>query len=163
MNRFIVVLATIAHLIPHPFGVSSVGATALYAGAFGPRRFSWAVPLLPLFVGNVVFGFYDARVLASVYVGFALSALVGRRLLATKRNYPRYAAAVGLGATIFFIVTNFANWVVFYPHTFADLILCYVNGLPYFGQAALADAAYCFVLFGLHSLINQQKAAHVLA
>ena len=40
MNRLILVLASIAHLVPHPFGVSSIGATALYAGAYGDKRIS---------------------------------------------------------------------------------------------------------------------------
>jgi hypothetical protein len=55
MNRFILALATIAHLVPHPFGVSSVGATALYAGAYGNKKTSWAIPMLPLLIGNAYF------------------------------------------------------------------------------------------------------------
>jgi len=38
MKKILIALATVAHLIPHPFGVSSMGATALYAGAYGPKR-----------------------------------------------------------------------------------------------------------------------------
>jgi hypothetical protein len=40
MNRLILVLASTAHLVPHPFGVSAIGATALYAGAYGDKRIS---------------------------------------------------------------------------------------------------------------------------
>ena len=42
MNNFLIGLATIIHLTPYPFGVSPVGATALYAGAYGPKRLSWS-------------------------------------------------------------------------------------------------------------------------
>ena len=101
MNRFVLVIATLAHLVPHPFGVSSVGATALYAGAFGNRRYSWAVPLIPLFIGAAVFGFYDPIVMAFVFTGFALSTFAGRWLLSRQRSHIRYGAAVGVGACIF--------------------------------------------------------------
>jgi len=164
MKKLLVGLVTVLHLIPHPFGVSPVGATALYAGAYGSNRSSWAVPLLPLFVAALLFGFYEPVVMAFVFAGFALSTFAGRWLLRGKRNYKSFGGAVALGATIFYVVSNFSNWLVgYYPPTMAGLIQCYVNGLPYLGQAVLADAAYCFVLFGLHHLIDQHESQVVTA
>lgn len=164
MNRFLIALATVAHLIPHPFGVSSIGATALYSGAYGSKRFSWAVPLIPLFIGHLVSGFYDLTVMAFVYGGFALSTFAGRWFLARERNYKRYGIAVAVGATIFFVVSNFAIWLVgMYPPLMAGLVQCYINGLPFLGQAMLANAAYCFVLFGLHALIERRQATPAFA
>ena len=159
MNRFILALGTVAHLLPHPFGVSPVGAMALYAGANGPARFSWLVPLLPLGLAAVLFGFYDPLIMAMVYAGFALAAVVGRALLASGRNYARFATAISAGAIVFFLLSNFAVWLAgYYPPTAAGLAQCYINGLPYLGVAVLADAAYCFLLFGLHSAIERQAA-----
>lgn len=164
MKKLLVGLVTVLHLIPHPFGVSPVGATALYAGAYGAKRSSWAVPLLPLFAAALLFGFYEPVVMAFVFGGFALSTLAGRWLLRGKRSYKSFGGAVALGAIIFYIVSNFSNWLVgYYPPTMSGLIQCYVNGLPYLGQAVLADAAYCFVLFGLHHLIDQHESQVVTA
>jgi hypothetical protein len=50
-----------------------------------------------------------------------------------------------------------------YPPTLAGLAECYLNGLPYLGQAALADGAFCFVLFGLHALIERRQPAPAVA
>lgn len=164
MNKLLIALATVAHLIPQPFGVSSIGATALYAGAYGPKRTSWAIPLIPLFIGSLVFGFYDLTVMAFVFGGFALSTFAGRWFLARERNYSRYGAAVAVGATIFFLVSNFSIWLVgMYPPTLAGFVQCYINGLPFLGQAMLADSAYCFVLFGLHVWIERRQTAAALA
>ena len=164
MNRFVLALATLVHLIPHPFGVSSIGATALYAGAYGNKKTSWAIPIIPLLVGNAIFGFYDFRVLGFVYAGFALSTLAGRFLLKKERNYWRYGSAVVIGAIVFFLVSNFAIWLVgMYPPTIAGLVQCYFNGLPYLGQAAVADAAFCFLLFGLHSWIARRQLDPAIA
>ena len=50
-----------------------------------------------------------------------------------------FGGAVVAGATIFFLVSNLGNWFAFMqPLTLEGLILCYVNGLPFFGQAILA-------------------------
>jgi hypothetical protein len=164
MKIIVIALATLAHLVPHPFSVSSVGATALYAGAYGRASIAWAVPLLPLLIGNAIFGFYDLTILAFVYAGFALSTLAGRWLLHRERSYPRYATAVTIGATIFYLVSNFPVWLVgMYPPTLAGLAECYLNGLPYLGQAAIADGAFCFVLFGLHALIERRQLRAAIA
>ena len=163
MNRFVIALATLIHLLPHPFGVSSIGATALYAGANG-SRFFWATPLIPLTLAALIFGFYEPLVMIFVFAGFMLSSLAGRWFLKRERNYARFGGAIGTGAVIFYAVSNFGIWLVgFYPPTTAGLVQCYVNGLPFLGQSLLADAAFCFVLFGAHSALERRQAATVSA
>ena len=160
MNKLLILLATVFHLAPHPLGVSSVGATALYAGAYGAQRYSWAIPLIPLLLAALLFGFYNLVVMAFVFLGFATATLAGRYLLSRKRSYVRYGSAVTLGATAFFLLSNFGNWLAYselYAPGLTGLVQCYINGLPFFGQALIADAAYCFVLFGLHRLIEQRQ------
>jgi hypothetical protein len=159
MNKFLIGLATVIHLIPHPFGVSPIGATALYAGAYGSAGRAWLVPLVPLLAAGLVFGFDGPIiVLAFVFAGFALSALIGRRLLAQKKTALRFGSAVGISATVFFLVSNFSIWFVgYYPPTVEGLVQCYVNGLPFLLMAAATDAAYCVVLFGLHELVQRSR------
>lgn len=160
MKPLIVVLASLIHLIPHPLGVSPIGATALYAGAYGRKSLAWVVPLIPLLAANLIFGFYDVRILGAVYLGFALSTFAGRWLLRNRRSYKHYATAVTLGATIFFLISNFSVWWAgMYPSTAAGLVQCYINGLPFLAVALLADAMYCFLLFGIHGLIQRQQTA----
>lgn len=155
MKKFLIGLATILHLIPHPFGVSTIGATALYAGAYGNKRTAWLIPMIPLSIGVAISGWYDPVVMAFVFGGFSLSTIAGRWFLSKMRNYKRFGLAVLVGAGIFYLVSNFAMWWVgFYPRTAVGLVQCYINGLPFFGQAMLADAAYCFGLFGLHAMIE---------
>ena len=164
MNRFLVLLVSLLHLLPHPFGVSPVGALALYAGANGDRKTSWAVVALPLLLAAIVFGFYDPVVMAFVFAGFAVASVIGRLLLQHGRSRIRYASAVALGAFAFFVISNFSIWLVgMYPPTAAGLLQCFINGLPYLGQAILADAAYCFLLFGLHALIVKPETVSVTA
>ena len=157
MNKWIIGLATAIHLLPHPLGVSTVGATALYAGAYGNKRRSWLVPFVPLTLGLLVTGLYQPVVMLFVFAGFSLSTLAGRWLLSTKRNWTRFGGAVITGATIFFAVSNFSVWLVYFPRTAAGLVECYVAGLPFYFVSMLADAAYCFVLFGAHNVLEARE------
>lgn len=164
MNKLIIGLATIIHLLPHPFGVSSVGATALYAGAYGQKRTSWFIPFIPLSLGLFITGLFEPMVMVFVFAGYALSTLAGRWFLSRDRDLKLFGGAVITGAAIFYLVSNFSMWLVgYYPMTAAGLVECYVAGLPYLGQAALADAAYCFVLFGLHAVIERRQQAPAAA
>ena len=160
MNKFVLVIATLIHLLPHPFGVSSIGATALYGGAFGNRRTSWMTPLLPLSLGLMVTGLFEPVVMLFVFGGYALSTLAGRWFLRADRKLGRFSLAVTTGALIFYLVSNLSMVLAgFYPMTVAGLVECYVTGLPYLGLSALADAAYCFVLFGLHAALERPRQA----
>ena len=164
MRISIIAIATVIHLLPHPFGVSPVGAVALYAGAHGRGRTAWIVPLVPLALGALLFGAYDPTVMAFVFGGYALATLAGRRFLQRERSDRRYLAAVATGAVIFYLVSNFSIWLVgYYPPTVAGLVECYLMGLPYLGQAMLADAACCFLLFGAHEVLERRHSATVPA
>ena len=163
MNRMLLALVSVAHFLPHPFGVSPIGAMALYSGAYGPKHTGWLVALVPLFIGNLLFGFYNLVVLTCVYTGFALCAVVGRLMLTGSRTRTIYAAAIFMQALVFFLVSNFGNWLAFMPLTITGLLQTYANGLPYFGQALLVDAAYCYVLFGLHEMLARQRRPETAA
>lgn len=157
MQKLVVILGTVIHLLPHPFGVSPIGALALYSGAFAPKRSAWLIPLLPLTLAGVIGGFYDLSVLLFVFAGFAASTFAGRWFLRSKRSRTRFTAAIASGAGLFFLFSNFGMWFAgYFPPTAAGLLECYVRGLPYLGQAMLADAAYCFVLFGVHRLLARR-------
>ena len=164
MKKILFFLVSAAHLLPHPFGVSPVGAAAIYAGAYVSPKRMWLYPIIPLLIADVFGGFYDLTVMAFVYAGFALSTVAGRLLLSGKRNIRRYGFAVVAAAGIFYLVSNFSMWLVgMYPPTAAGLVQCYVNGLPYLGTAIVANAFYSLVLFGLHAAIERRQMSPALA
>ncbi|MEO0424952.1 MAG: DUF6580 family putative transport protein [Pseudomonadota bacterium] len=156
MKKSVVFIATLIHLLPHPFGMSPIGALALYSGAHGPKPLAWSVPLVPLTIAALITGFYDPRVMICVFGGFCLATFAGRWLLRKQRSFARYGAAVALGAMVFFLLSNFGMWLYgTYPPTLAGLLACYIAGLPFLLQALVADAAYSLVLFGLHEVLER--------
>ncbi len=153
MKKLIIALATLIHLLPHPWGMTTLGATAIYAGAHGASRTSWLIPLLPLSLGIVIAGLYSPVVMVAVFAGYAGATIAGRFFLAKKQSGARFAGAIATGAVVFFLLSNFGVWFAgFYPQDLSGLLACYIAGLPFLGIALMADTVYSAAFFGLHAL-----------
>ena len=152
-NRFIVLTgmvltATAARLIPHPPNFSPIAALALFGGAsFASKRGAFLVPLVALFLSDLVLGFYT--ITPVIYGSFALITCLGF-WLRQRQNIRRLAAASVAGAVLFFIVTNLGVWIFdsFYPKSITGLVECYVAGIPFFGNTLISDLLYSALLFG---------------
>ncbi len=149
-SYLLILVVAFSRLLPHPMGFTPVGALGLFSGAYMSNKWSWAIPLVALLIGDVITGLYHSTIMLSVYIGFALSVCVGKLLLSKRRSLFRMGSAIFISALIFFILSNASSWWVYYPHTSDGLLLCYINGLPYFGRSILADTFYGIILFGAY-------------
>ena len=143
----LVLLAAVTRLLPHPDNVTVIGGLAIFAGAvFRDWRLALGLPLASLLLSDLAIGLHSH--VPVVYASFAVSVLIGR-WLATSRTVAGVAGATLLGAIQFFVVTNFACYVEFYPHTADGLAECYTLALPYFRSSLVGDFVSVGALFGL--------------
>ncbi|MEM9529987.1 MAG: DUF6580 family putative transport protein [Pseudomonadota bacterium] len=153
---FILLLIVFARLVPHPWNVTPIGATAVFAGAWLNPRWSWAVALVPLAIGDLLIGGYNWVAMLFVYLGFAGTALAGYGWLGRRRTLARGAGAVVSGSLFFFLSSNFGVWAAgYYPPTWAGLVECYVKGLPYLSNTLAGDAVYTALFFGVFYAVRQ--------
>lgn len=153
MNRFLlltgmILAAALSRFVPHPVNFAPIGAIALFAGAhFGDKRAAFLVPLVALFIGDLVTGLHI--LMPFVYGCFALNVILGF-WIKRQKSITRVLTATILGAVAFFIVTNFGSWLAYetFPKTTPGLIACYAAGLPFFFNSLLGDLFYSAVLFG---------------
>lgn len=149
----IVVAAVLSRSIPHPLNFTPIGAIALFGGArFKDRRVALALPLAILFVADLFVGLHV--LIPVVYASFAIDALLGR-WLRIRGSFASIAAMTLLGSIQFFLVTNFASWLMWYPPTAVGFADCYAAALPYFRNTLLGDAAWSFALFGGLALLER--------
>lgn len=161
---FALILAAAAlRLAPHPDNIAPIGALALFSGAYLNRQVLWLVPLGALFLGDLVNGLYHAGVMIFVYLGFAVSASVGRILVRGRDSVANIALATLAGAIAFWLVSNLGNWLVFRPLTAAGLAQCYLDGLPYLLRSLIGDAIYAGILFGGFRLLCTHLVSRRLA
>ena len=128
---------------------------ALFSGSvFRERWLRFLFPLLALFAGDAVVGFH--KLMLFVYVSFVVIVAIGM-WIGEDRKFVRITCGTLLGATQFFLVTNFAAWTVFttYPKTAGGLIACYAAGIPFYWNSLAGDALYAALLFGGYALAER--------
>lgn len=131
------------------YNFSAVGATAIFAGAMLRRsKWSFAIPLLAVFITDIFIGLYDAPQMMIVYGSYLVMMLIGS-LYAKKPSLPAYLGVAVGGSLAFFLVTNFALWPFYtqYPHTFAGIIESYTMALPFYRSSFASDMIFSAILF----------------
>ena len=147
--------AAVFRLFPHPPNFAPVAAIALFAGAhLADRRLAFLVPLVAMFLSDLVLGFHDAMLV--VYVCMCISVAIGVQLR-NRISVPSVAIGTLASSVIFFVVTNFGVWLtgLMYPLTGAGLIACYVAAIPFFQYSLLGNAVFVLALFGGFALVQR--------
>lgn len=150
------VLSGLARLMPHPPNFAPVGGTSLFAGARLNSWYAYLVPLVVMAVTDPLLGGYSFGT-PYIYASFLLSVLIGRSLRST--NSPlRIGLATLLCSVQFFLISNFAYFVEYCPHTWAGLSTCYIGALPFFPRTLAGDLVWTTILFSLHYLLSRSVA-----
>jgi len=143
----------------HPENFAPIDATALFAGAyFGRKWFAFLLPLLSVWISDLVINFQYFHKWVWFYQGFywqygfymAIVILSSYFLNKPSRMENLKIPLASLLVSIaFFLVSNFGVWAgpVPYPHSFQGLILCYTAGIPFFRSTVLSDLVYTSLLF----------------
>ena len=153
-----ILAAAMSRLIPHPFNFTPIGALALFGGAqFADKRAAILVPLAALFLSDLVIGLYPH--MEWVYLNFALTACLGF-WLRRRRSMWRITAASLAASVLFFVVTDFGEWLngALYAKSLTGLLACYVAAIPFFPNSLLGDGFYTLTLFGGFALLENRFA-----
>lgn len=174
-----VVVAALYRVIPNRApGFAPQLAIAVFAGAIFIKDKKWAfvLPVLSMFLSDLLYqGLYSAG-LSSIpgfyegqwqnYLLFAGMASFG--FLAKKiKVLPVLLASVGV-TVAYFILSNFIVWAGWQgtrglgrPRTWAGLMLCYNDALPFYINSLTATLVFSTVLFG--SWYWLQRRSHSMA
>jgi hypothetical protein len=150
----LILIAAFTRLIPHPPNFTAIGAMALFGGAYFSRKsLAFAVPLIAMFLSDIIIGFHPG--MYAVYLSFILIVMIGMTLREKKKVVNIFLASVS-ASVLFFIITNFAQWLSYplYTKDIPGLITCYVAAIPFFHQTLLGDLFFVGVLFGAFELVK---------
>ena len=148
----ILVFSVAMRLLPHMPNFVPIGALALFAGVYLPKRWGIIVPMTAMLVSDLFIGFYDLRLMAVVYGSFAVMVSVGW-LVRGEKNFAAGVLGVFFGSVFFFVITNFAVWLLseWYAPTFDGLMFSYTLALPFFRSSLLGNLFYSGVFFGAYA------------
>ena len=116
--------------------LAPLAAIALCAAAYFPKRYKFTVPMIALFISDVVLNIHYGFSLlspfvASHYLGFALVGGLGL-LLQNRASLKTLLPASIAASVIFYAVTNTVSWVFDpgYVKNFGGLLQALTVGLP---------------------------------
>ena len=147
---FIILMAALSRLIPHPPNFTPIMAMALLGGVyFKNRQFAVMVPLLAMIVSDLVLGFHGTMiwVYSSIIIISLCASLLKPKMI--------HLGLASVGSSLFFfLVTNFGVWITssLYPKTLTGLGASYIAGLPFLQNAMMGDLMYVGILFGIFEL-----------
>ena len=168
----LLLLAVLSRVVPHPdwLNFTALGGALLY---FGARR-SWREMLAP-FAVLVATDFYLTRFVyhyafqwqdyIPTWTWYIAALALGQILLRSRTTLPRFVAAVVLGPTSFFLMSNFAVWLsgTMYAKTFGGLVACYVAAIPFYRNDLASTTIVAGLAFGVPVLVKRIQQARVAA
>ena len=169
----LILVAILSRLVPHAgwFNFTAVGGALLY---FGARR-SWREMLAPLgaFMATdyvlTVYTYHYAfhwQGYIPTWIWYLSAMALGQILLHARTSFVRFAAAVVLGPTSFFLISNFSVWFMgrnlpdsirMYAPTLRGLLACYAAGLPFYRNDLVSTTIVAGLAFGIPVLIRRMQ------
>jgi hypothetical protein len=140
----------------YPWNFSPVYAVSLFGGAYlANRKLAIVMPAAAYLVANLLIlaitGRADWASVPEIWLNYALYALFavfGFGISQPSESPLLKALGRGLAASlVFFLVSNFACFLMSYPHTLAGLADCYYMALPFFGPALASTLFFTAMLF----------------
>ncbi len=161
-----------------PYGFAPQIAMAIFGGAIiKDKKFAFLLPLLAMFVSDALYqllyingvgiipGFYEGQLVN--YLLFAGLTVFG--LFIKNFNVKNIALASLSAPTAYFLISNFLVWVsssplsgLNRPKTFSGLMMCYVDGLPFYPWSLAATFIFSTILFGSYYFMSKESAERVM-
>tara|TARA_B100001057_G_C22613183_1_gene857413 strand:+ start:372 stop:863 length:492 start_codon:yes stop_codon:yes gene_type:complete len=137
----ILIVLSSSRFIPHPPNFTSLLALSFYVPAVLGVRFIPAV-IICFIITDFFLGFHSVTLFTwgSVIVIGLLSKYFASNII------NRITGAL-LGASIFFLISNFGVWSLgSYGYTVNGLLLCYFLALPFFGYSILSTLIFSSII-----------------
>lgn len=137
------------------YNVTATAAAGLFAGFYFSRwQVALIVPLAIMAFSDIYLGGYDWQMMAGNYAAMLTSVAIGRvlqgRLSAGNVLFASLATSI-----VFFLLSNFAEWLYWGAPGLAGITKCYVDAIPFFGRTLVGDLGFATALFGAYALATQ--------
>ncbi len=73
------------------------------------------------------------------YLGFACYPILG---YLARRSTKLQLALLPLASFLFFVLSNFGVWFYWHDHTFAQLVICYTQAVPFYARTLASDMLF---------------------
>lgn len=155
----LIILGVLSRLFSHPANFVPIGALAFFSGLYLSKKYAYTLPVVIMFLSDLIIGFYSPKIMASVYISFLLMVAVGQLV----KNNKKIATIIGgvlSGSLLFFFITNAAVWAfgTMYSHDLSGLAQSYLMAIPFFKNSLMGDIFYSTIFIGvMEAVLYYQK------
>ena len=136
-----------SRFIPHPPNFTSLLALSFYVPALLGLRYLPAL-VISFLLTDLIIGFHGVTLFTW---GSIILIGLGSKFF-TKTILNRIFGSL-LGASLFFIITNFGVWTLgTYPYTVEGFLLCYTLAIPFFTYSLIYTFIFSGVIEGVYKL-----------
>ena len=133
----IFLVLAVSRFIPHPPNFTSLIALSFYVPVFFGRKYI-SIVLLSFFITDIFIGLHSVT-----FFTWGSVLIIGLISKYFKKSINLRIIGSLMGATLFFIITNFGVWILgSYGHTFNGLVLCYTLALPFFTYSLISTLLF---------------------
>ena len=161
LAALLVAFAVAGRLVPHLPNATPMTAALFAASRRLGGQWAYGVAIAALVLSDAILGWYDWRVLISVYSSFLVIAALG----SVGASRPARVGVLAGSSVLFFLATNAAVWAFTpgYAKDFSGLMLCYTQALPFLRNMLVGDFVYAAVLSdALYSLPLSLRVRHAI-
>ena len=151
-------ILALGRLIPHPPNFTPILAAAIFAPyMIKDKWIAMAIPLVAMFIGDIIIGFHPYMLW--VYGAIGISSLLSHWSMRFGRKYIQLGIMALVSSILFFIITNFAVWVMwdYYPNTMDGLLLCYSKAIPFFQNTVYGTLVYTSLMTMMVVVVNRGR------
>ncbi len=139
----------LARFLPFGHNMAPIAAIALFSGAYLNKKIVPWVPLVIMVSTDMILGLHD--VVLFTWTAFILIGFMGMAL--KRKRTPLSVFGMTLAASLlFFAISNFGVWLVWYPRTGSGVVNCYVMALPFLRNSLAGNMVFSAVLFGVYEM-----------
>ena len=147
---FIVLVATLTRIAPHPPNFTPILSIALFSGLCFKNKFSFLVPLLIMIFSDFFIGNFDMAVW--VYPCLLIIFYLGK-YFKTSFNFKNVIISSFIASILFFLISNFGVWIVGYPKNISGFVNCYFMAIPFYKNTLLSTMMYSSCLYFMYEIL----------
>jgi hypothetical protein len=121
------------------------------------------LPLTAMLVSNLILGFHSSMFF--VFLAIALITMVAHFAKMHAPTLVKTAGMVVASTFSFFVITNFAVWVLdsLYPMSLEGLIACYIAAIPFYGNTIISTAIFSVLFLGMAKWVEKRNLLPALS
>ena len=144
----VLIALSASRFVPHPPNFTSLIALSFYVPALLGKKYI-SIPIIAFAITDIFIGFHQI-----IFFTWGSILIISFLSFYFKNSVILRISGAMIGATIFFVFSNFGVWLMgSYGYTFEGLLACYILAIPFFAYSFLST----FIFSGLIEIIYNYK------